>query len=410
MMENSGPRREQKLLLLCTQVPFDNRKRAEFAAVLEGPVDWEYLVETSSGHAITPLLCRALELASPSRVPPDVLAAAKTYLDDTRTRNVEMTQELLRILDGLDHAGIPAIPFKGPYLAENYYGDPALRRYVDLDFLVAEKTLNATVTALRGLSYPGPFQTYSIDPDFKLSPRQDAAFRRYSEEYELYHSETSMAIEPHWAFVPRTFGLNLDYGPLWARTRRGVLADRAVLALSPEDTLLGLALHGAKSHWMRINWISDLDRVVKTEIGINWPELLQIARQSGLLRILLVGLQLIHLQFNTELDEQVSAAIANDPMVEQLAAECAAALFNEAARHYSSKAIWRDWRLMLERRRDRMAYIFYTLVTPRVQHFEALPLPDTLFFAYYPFKLAHDYIALPLWLAAKKLGRVRHPS
>lgn len=404
MMDKRGWRREQALLLLCTQAPFDDDRRAQFDALLEDPVDWEYLVQTSYGHAVTPLLCRTLGLVSPSRVPPDVLAATQPHLDDNRSRNDELTQELLRILDALDRSGIPAIPFKGPVLAEIYYGDPGFRRYADLDFLVAEDAARETVKVLHALGYPGTGQVSSRDKAFVPSPRQDAAIWRYAGEYLFLHDEKPYAVEPHWAFAPPTLGLDLDYGLLWARARRGVLAGQAILTLGPEDTLLSLALHGAKSHWTRLIWIADLDRALKRETSVDWPALLAEARRMGVLRILLVGLQLVRLHFKTGLDSHVSAAIDKDPVARQLAAERSAALFAEHTSYPSSAALSRDWRRMRERRRDRLAYILRTVFTPRVQHFEALPLPDSLYFAYYAFKPAHDYIALPLWLAAKKLG------
>jgi hypothetical protein len=59
---------------------------------------------------------------------------------------------------------------------------------------------------------------------------------------------------------------------------------------------------------------------------------------------------------------------------------------------------------MLERPIDKARYVFRTVTTPRIQHFEMLPLPDHLFAVYYAIKPAHDYIALPLWLTVKRLG------
>jgi hypothetical protein len=407
MMEKKGWGKEQELLLLCTQVPFDDRKRARLCSLLDGTIDWEYLIETSYAHSVTPLLCRTLDLVPARLVPPDVLGAAQTHLEENRARNEMLTQELLLILDALDRAGIPAIPFKGPILAEHYYGDPGLRLYADLDFLVARDAAVETVKVLRALGYPGSGQVSSKDKEFSLSPRQDAALWRYAGEYLFFHSEKPIAIEPHWAFVPPTFGLDVDYAVLWARAREGVLAGNRALSLSQEDTLLGLALHGAKSHWSRLQWIADLDRAAKCEADVDWEALLHESRQAGMLRILLVGLQLVRLQFQTELDAHASAAIESDPMAQMLAAERSAALFDENARHASTSEISRDWLRILERQRHKLAYVFRTAVTPRVRHFEALPLPDSLFPAYYVFKPAHDYIALPLWIAARKLGLVR---
>jgi hypothetical protein len=396
--------REQELLLLSTQAPFDNQARDRFAEVLEGRIDWVSLIEVSYKHAVTPLLCRTLELVSDYLVPPDVLENARSHLRETRCHNELLTQELLRILQSLGDAGIPAIPFKGPVLAEHYYGDPGLRRYGDLDFLVAEDAAVEVVRTLRDLGYAGSGQTSSRDKAFVLSPRQDAALWRYAGEYIFFHSEKSIAIEPHWAFVPPTLGLDLDYGPIWTRARKGRLADGTILCLSREDTILSLALHGAKSNWTRLQWISDFDRAVKCEADIDWRALLQEARRAGILRILLTALQLVRLLFKTELDAHAREAIDDDPRTQRSAKRLIDALFQDDRAAVPISKVSTGWLAVLERRHDQMAYIFRTAVTPRVQHFETLPLPDFLFPAYYVFKPVHDYIALPLWIAAKKKG------
>lgn len=400
-------RKEDNLLLLCTQVPFDDSKRARFEALLDASVDWEYLIKTSYAHAVTPLLCRALQLVSTSRVPDDVLAASHTHLDDNQSRNLEMTRELIRILKGLEAAGLRAIPFKGPILAETYYGDPGLRRYADLDFLIEKEAAIETVAVLRTLGYPGTGQVSTKDKDFALSPRQDAALWHYAGEYLLFHADKPIAIEPHWAFVPPTFGLDLDYATILAQARRGVLSGHGVQTLSAEDTVLSLALHGAKSYWSRLQWIADLDRVIRCETQIDWNMLLDHARHAGMLRIVLVGLQLVRMLFETVFDKSVIAAINVDPVAQTLAAEQCALLFTKNKVEISTSEISREWLRMLDFRRDKWRHVLRTSVTPRVQHFEALPLPDSLFMAYYAFKPAHDYIALPLWIAGKKLGMVR---
>ena len=126
-MDDVSREAEHELLLLCTQAPFDEGSLARIEDLLDAAVDWTYLVETSIAHAVTPMLCRALDMVRPALVPVDVLAAAKTRLAENRIHNGALTTELLRILDALDNAGISAIPFKGPALAEICYGDSGLR-------------------------------------------------------------------------------------------------------------------------------------------------------------------------------------------------------------------------------------------------------------------------------------------
>jgi len=53
-----------------------------------------------------------------------------------------MTQHLLKVLDLLTGSGVEAIPFKGPVLAVQAYGDLLMRSFVDLDILIHAKDLS----------------------------------------------------------------------------------------------------------------------------------------------------------------------------------------------------------------------------------------------------------------------------
>jgi hypothetical protein len=43
------------------------------------------------------------------------------------------------------------------------------------------------------------------------------------------------------------------------------------------------------------------------------------------------------------------------------------------------------------------------LTTARLPHFRCIDLPDAIDFAYPAVKVAHDYLALPVWLSGKSL-------
>lgn len=60
---------------------------------------------------------------------------------------------LKQIATRLEAAGIPALPLKGAVLAEQLYGDPALRCYGDVDVLVARQQLAESRRILQTLGY-----------------------------------------------------------------------------------------------------------------------------------------------------------------------------------------------------------------------------------------------------------------
>lgn len=58
-----------------------------------------------------------------------------------------------RIADALESAGIPALALKGAVLAEQLYGDEAMRGYLDVDVLVPRALLPRAMQPLRQLGY-----------------------------------------------------------------------------------------------------------------------------------------------------------------------------------------------------------------------------------------------------------------
>ncbi len=96
------------------------------------------LLDIANLERMLPLLYKNLILISPKKVPPAVMTHLRNEFLLNSSRNMKLTRELLFIIDNFDAKGIPIMPFKGPVLAEQVYGDIALRSFVDLDLLVPE--------------------------------------------------------------------------------------------------------------------------------------------------------------------------------------------------------------------------------------------------------------------------------
>lgn len=404
---------EHRLLLLCAARHTGTDPVGQAETLLQSPVDWTRLVEDALAHGVSPLLCRLVHRVDPALVPSDVLTAAQTHLDDVASRNRDLSAALLEILDALDRAGIAALPFKGPVLAETYYGDPGLRTYRDLDFLVAKQDRQATTEILCGLGYMLTETVPGRAHPVALSPRQAAAVWHYAGEYLFLHAQADIAVEPHWAFLPPTFGLDIDHDAIMTRARHthgqamgpvnGYVMGRPVPVLGAEDSVLSLCLHGAKEYWARLQWIADLDRVLAHETALDWDSLLSTARRTGSARIVLVGLQLAHLTLGSVLPPVVRAAIDADPHAGELADARQRALFDPSALLCPNTKISPVWMRMLPGWRLKARYMYRTATTPRVAHFVSMPLPDVLFPLYPGYKLLHDYMALPLWRMVKPI-------
>src|SRR6202042_525320 len=72
-------------------------------------------------------------------------------------RAIYLSHELTRILEIFESRGIQAIPYKGPVLAAQAYGDIALRQFHDLDIVLRQRDLPAAHEVMMGLGYTERF-------------------------------------------------------------------------------------------------------------------------------------------------------------------------------------------------------------------------------------------------------------
>jgi hypothetical protein len=368
----------------------------QFAAAVP---DWTRIVRWALDHGTGGLLCRHLIDDAPDLLSPDLRQAADLYLDRGRARHARALEELAQVLRALEVAGVLAIPMKGPTLAEQAYPEPALRPYADLDLLIEQADIAPTMRTLADLGYRSQAMEH-------LRDRRLAAYQAYNGQ-DILFADNRLPVEPHWALAPRTFAADLDLGAMRARsvpTEPGSSRRR----LSAEDTLLVAVLHGCKEGWPRLIWVCDVDAIVHASPGLDWGAVADRARAAGLSRALRVAVGLSRSLLGTPLPEQIETAIAADAVATRLIRHIGTRLIPPrlADAPEPARSVFRlslESLVMRERATDQVRYLLRTATTPRVPHFHAVDLPDRLDFAYPLVKLAHDYVALPVWLAGKTI-------
>ncbi len=400
ILENWNPAEELLVAAATTSVDAIAADRIRALAEL---VDWHELTRLALRHAVAPLVFRMLARVAGDLMPADMAEAARQHCDRHAVANVEKSNELIRTLRALRDAGIEAVPFKGPVLAATAYGEIGLRSFRDLDFLVHEEDTERALEVLRAIGYRSEVN--------RFTPAQARAERRYSGQDLMIQRDSRIAIEPHWAFGPRTWALDLDYAGLWRRLRRRNFRGAEILMLSPEDTLLLLAIHGSKEQWVRLQWICDVAEALRRFPKLDWSMLIARARAEGCLRMLLLATRLAEIVLGVAPVAQIRPLLRSDLVVDELAAEVIGGMFSDRTETPSIYHVTSFRRRLRERRRDRLAYQWRTITTPRSQHYALVALPDALFGLYTPIKLVHDYLLLPIWwLIAPLWRRNRRPQ
>ncbi|MFL5801371.1 MAG: nucleotidyltransferase family protein [Roseiflexaceae bacterium] len=262
---------EQRILCLAARICRDPADEAHLLALLRGQVGWERLWQLGHLHDVLPLLADSLRpLAGQAPIPAEWLARAQRRLYATLLRNTTLRDELARVVVALRDAGVESIPVKGVVLAETIYGNLALRPAADLDVLVRPGGLAAARAALRAMAY-----AHRAEPIFAElhHPYHDPQYFRQVDGADI-------CLELHWALWAEHF-FHLDTGALWERAIVHRLGGVETRLLSPEDTLLHLAIHRSRSA-LRLRFLCDIAELLRRHgAALDWGYILGQARAAG---------------------------------------------------------------------------------------------------------------------------------
>ncbi len=279
--------------------------RALVASHGPGELDPARVVELARRTRTLPQLARNLARAEGGTLRPrwDALRRVSERL---ARKNLSRIRALLLLAELLDEEGIPFIPFKGPVLAREAYGEATLRHYKDLDILIAPGDLPAAVAHLRGAGYQ------ERSPARALSAAQLQALPRWFRDTQLSmsHPELGVEVELHWSLLPRL--LFPGVGDLTASPGEVSLGPRTMRSLRPEAQFVYLCAHGSKHGWTRVGWVTDLAAFLRSERArsMDWDEVVALAGRTGLAPALSFGAMLAEDAMGTALPLPVASAVA----------------------------------------------------------------------------------------------------
>ncbi len=356
--------------------------------MVAGDIDWRLFAQKAIRHEVAGLAGRALSRLASDLVPDDILDAFSVIIDRTRRRNRALFNELTIILEALAANGVEAIPFKGPVLAIQAYGDPGLRIFDSLHFLIRDPDTVPTIATLSDLGYERQGQ---------LTAAQFAMIQRLQGHEILLKKARGTVAKPHTRLTPLNMAFDIDYAGLWRRVQRSHLDARSMRTLAPEDNLLVLAILGAKEMWWSLKWACDVAAFIGTHSKLDWIAIIEHARAQGCLRILLLATSLARRHFNSAAPEAIIAAERADRLIEPMLDRIMAYWQLEGpAGPQSSKALFMDRQRLHEGFVQRTRYLARTVFLPTPHHVARTSLPRKLNFAYFPIKIAHDIAALPI--------------
>lgn len=369
-------RPEHGLLLCCARTTVAPQLR-ELAAT---NIDWDYLFLLARRHAVVPLLYLQLEQHASDLVPHETLRKLKQHYLENSARNTLLTAELCRLITLFGGAGIDAIPYKGPLLSLFAYDDLALRRFVDLDVIVRKHdVLNARKILL----------SEGYTPAKSLSLSQQELLLRTQHNMQFSRDNRRLIVELHWEVAPHLFASSVSADKLWQNLVTIDLNGTQVKALSADDLLFSLCVHGSRHLWERLSWICDVAELI-TRRRFNWTGLLERAANAGSDRMFLLGLFLAEKLLDAPLPDEVKRRCESDERLQSLAAKIVEHLFNGTTHvPATSREIFKyniGVRKTLGSRARYLVYMFH----PTDGDLSSHSLPPAINFVYYlmrPFRL-----------------------
>src|SRR6266481_1202359 len=296
-------RNEWSALLECASPSHDGQR---LAGLLRS-VDWARLLFLAEEHGVAGHLAASLRGLEAGLIPPETRQA---LVDRQRAQiflTLRLTAELFRISERFTSEGIGALVVKGPVLAVQAYGDPAMRAYGDLDLLVRQRDIRRATELMSAAGYAAAVPLSAIDAG------------KIPGQYLFSKPDSKLLVELHNDLTLRYFPRRLPLEDFFARQIRVRLDAHEAPALSVEDELVLISIHGAKHFWERLMWIADVAALVSRQTGIDWQRVADSAQAVGAERMLHTGLRLASDLLQARLPDKVQATVEADAGAARLA-------------------------------------------------------------------------------------------
>ena len=367
-MQKSPIKPEFDLLLACCTVKADSGRSSRIGLLLDRGPDWVEFARLTEHHGMGPIVYRSLA-AFTHAVPWPVLQQLRRDYERNAQKNLRLTHELIRILDCLESHGIPAIPYKGPLLAEAVYGDIASRRFSDLDILIHARDVPGAKLAVHELGYT---------PTLELNDAEQASHVDSGHEWSFDGPLGGNLLEIQWRVLPRFYAVDFSIDNFFQRASRVDLGGSSVRTLTPEDLLLVLCVHTAKHVWSRLSWLCDIAQTMRSQ-PIDYISAHRTAEELGIEKIVAVNFLLQNQLLGVPFPVPFRRNSENDPEIECLAEAARQVLIGSSEYNVQSIDYFRLMVRLRERFQDKFRFLVRLIFTPSVGEWSTIRLPGCLF-------------------------------
>ena len=354
---------EVELLLSCARTRITPEVSARIQETVAKDMNWMSLIRLAMRHDVMPLLYHNLQKECPDSVPQNILAPLRARYQAQAAQAASRVEELVRVLLLLEDQGIPAVPYKGPTLAQRLYGDVALREFGDLDIMILERDVMRAQELIRCNGYKFAF----LKNADKL-----AAYIEHNRELQMCRYDGN-ALELHWRFAMRQACVKQDPERFLQRLETISLAGVEMPSLPLEVYLLILSMHATKHKWRQLKLICDFAEIIR-QPGLDWQYVLREADDLGLKRMLAVGILLAEDPLEVAAPAELVQGLKKDRAALALVDQVRESLFEPPDENWYKEAEYQFQFEIRERLQDK-ARMFFWNWWPRISR-RFVPVPD----------------------------------
>ncbi len=382
--------------------------------LLKPEFDLQSLIELAHSHGVLPLVHKTVKhLAQQEEATGSQTHISRKHLSELKKhylyiaqKNIQMSAELLRIMALFHHNGIKAIAFKGPTLAQLAYGDITQRQFSDLDILVSEKQLFKAAQLITREAYT---------PMDSIEYLKNSAKLKIEKNYEFYGIKNDIKVEIHWQLINSSFIKKFKDYDLFSTQQELKINGTSLPVLPSNILLIYLCNHGASHMWERLEWIVDIDRLLKQESSnLILNEVIALASTLQSKTPLLLGLALAQKLLHTTLPSDISDKLSTDHIT--VLVDAVLETYQNETRtedhtsHTKNLKVFNFHLSLQDTLGSKTRYVLQTLFAYSDRDVMALNLPRQLHFLYYPLRILriiNKYTFLPIKHLFSKKG---HPD
>ena len=378
----------QCLLALCSAGRIDP---IPLAAALSADA-WQAFWNLAKRHRVVPIVADSLQHYPAISVPTDIQAALQKAIRLNTLQALQRSAELVRFTRLFNEHAIPFVTFKGIALAQQMGLQAHQRHAGDIDLLLANPQ---DLWKADALVLAAGYQHYQVSPDAFNSMKRKRYYVRHVKDIMYIHPAKSIRLELHHRLFlnPKTCEFSSDQ--VYQRRSQCFIGKVSIPCMCQADHQLYLLLHGAMTYWFRLKWLCDLSAIKQPGNVYKQPGFWIQTESLGVQRMVTSGLYLANQLLGMPIAEHISIFHNTQPVVQKITQQARFSLLqikppNENLAGFSNNVTWYfnyiiQYHAML---RKNVSYKLQQLAlyTVNTNDWQDFPLPDALFFLYYPLR------------------------